>query len=190
MDKQKQIEEIQKLLEYCCNEYDEKGRHIRNKCNSWDCEYYDETNGVCASYGLKEAKALYDASYRKIPENAVVLTREEYNELEDLRLNHAKDLIDANELYEERIADTKLEYDNHIKNLEKIIDRQSTDLNSQANRLLDLKSELENSRKETAEKIFKALFESIRYCDDAGFELLEPEKVIELAKQFGVKIKE
>lgn len=72
------IEEIQKILEYCCNEYDEKGRHIRNKCNSLDCEYYDETNGVCCSFGLKEARALYEAGYRKIPENAVVMTREEY----------------------------------------------------------------------------------------------------------------
>jgi dephospho-CoA kinase len=74
----KQIEEIQKILECCCNEYDEKGRHIRNKCNSYDCEYYDERNGVCASYSLKEARALYNAGYRKIPEGAVVLTKEEY----------------------------------------------------------------------------------------------------------------
>lgn len=81
MDKQKQIEEIQKILEYCCNDYDEKGRHIRNKCNSWDCEYYDETNGVCASYSLKEAIELYNAGYRKITENAVVLTEGEYSDL-------------------------------------------------------------------------------------------------------------
>lgn len=72
-ESQKQIEEIQKILEYCCNEYDEKGRRIRNKCNSCDCEYYDETNGICASYSLKEARALYNAGYRKIPENAVVV---------------------------------------------------------------------------------------------------------------------
>jgi hypothetical protein len=42
--------------------------------------------------------------------------------------------------------------------------------------------------KEMATKIFKTLFESIKYCDDAGFELLYPEQVIELAKQCGVEV--
>ena len=86
------------------------------------------------------AEQLYNAGYRKIPENAVVLNVSEYVRLKSI-----------------------------VENIDRVIKQKC---------------------KETAEKIFKSLFESIRYCDDAGFELLEPEKVIELAKQFGVKIKE
>ena len=62
----KQIEEMAKIMEECCNVYDEKGNHIRNKCNSYDCEYYCDTNYVCCSFGMKEATALYNAGYRKV----------------------------------------------------------------------------------------------------------------------------
>lgn len=75
-DKEKQIEEIQKIMEYCCNVYDDKGRHIRNKCNTFDCEYYCDTNDVCCSFSKKEATALYNAGYRKLPKDSVVVSKE------------------------------------------------------------------------------------------------------------------
>ena len=62
------------------------------------------------------------------PKDNVVLTREEYAELINLQRTHAEDLTNAIQSYEESKADLKLEYDNHIKNLEKIIDRQSNEL--------------------------------------------------------------
>ena len=65
MNEEKQIKEMAKILNYCCNEYDENGRHIRNKCNSYDCEYWSEDNFCCCSNGQKEAEALYNAGYRK-----------------------------------------------------------------------------------------------------------------------------
>lgn len=69
MDKQKQIEGMAKVLEFCCN-----GENIEN-CNS------DRSCDSC------RAKYLYNAGYRKIPENAVVLTREEFDKnLEPFRL--------------------------------------------------------------------------------------------------------
>lgn len=76
---------------------------------------------------------------------------------------------------------------------EKIIPKDSVVMTK--NQIISLEHEwykigYEQGSKETAEKIFKTLFESIRYCDDAGFELLYPEQVIELAQQFGVEIKE
>ena len=78
----KEILEIQKILEYCCNVYDEKGRHVRNKCNCYDCKYYDDTNGVCCSFSEKEAIAIYDAGYRKqLPEKAITLTEQEREQL-------------------------------------------------------------------------------------------------------------
>ena len=64
MDKQKQIEEMAKIIRVNCGE-----------CNT--CKYLDELH--CAD--LLSAEELYNAGYRKIPENAVVLTREEYEKL-------------------------------------------------------------------------------------------------------------
>ena len=59
MDKQ-MIEEMAKTLEFCCND-----ENIEN-CNSdMSCDY-------C------RAKHLYNVGYRKIHENAVVLTRKEF----------------------------------------------------------------------------------------------------------------
>lgn len=71
MDKQT-IEEMAKVLEFCCN-----GENIEN-CNS------DRSCDSC------RAKYLYDAGYRKIPEDAVVLTREEYEKLQALKFDYVK----------------------------------------------------------------------------------------------------
>ena len=78
MNKKKQIAEMQKIMENCCNVYNDKGTLISNKCNSFDCVYYDDTNDVCCSFNKKQAIALYEAGYRKIPEGAVLLTGEEF----------------------------------------------------------------------------------------------------------------
>lgn len=72
MDKQKQIEEMAKVLEFCCN-----GENIEN-CNS------DRSCDSC------RAKYLYDAGYRKIPENAVVLTDEEYERWQGQTISFGK----------------------------------------------------------------------------------------------------
>lgn len=75
MDKQKQIEEMAKIL-------------LETSCKGSECEN-------CAFVkSVKEAretcvclKALYNAGYCKIPENAVVLTREEYLENGDMYID-------------------------------------------------------------------------------------------------------
>ena len=63
MEREKQIEEIAKVLNECCNEYDKNGNHLKNKCAN--CEYWCDTNYMCVSYNIKEATALYNAGYRK-----------------------------------------------------------------------------------------------------------------------------
>jgi len=63
MSKEKQIVEIARVLNECCNEYDEIGRRLRNKCFS--CEHWSDTNHCCCSYGIKEATTLYEEGYRK-----------------------------------------------------------------------------------------------------------------------------
>lgn len=66
MDKQKQIEEMAKVLE---------SKHL-SMC-TWD-SYNDDFNDNYPNECKKVATALYNERYRKIPEGAVVLTREEY----------------------------------------------------------------------------------------------------------------
>lgn len=61
--KQKIIEEMAKVLEGDCGE-------------CYTCKYF-EHKGTNCTY-LLGAEYLYNAGYRKIPENAVVLTREEF----------------------------------------------------------------------------------------------------------------
>lgn len=79
MDKKKQIEEMLKLM---CEEYG-------NMCG--ECE-----SGITCANEL-HAKRLYKAGYRKIPEGAVVLTREEYEEREKKIREQAQ--IESVEIY-------------------------------------------------------------------------------------------
>jgi hypothetical protein len=70
MDKQKQIEEMAKVLikASCYGKHCKKCAFVRSVEKATKC-------CVCL-------KHLYNAGYRKIPENAVVLTREEYEKLD------------------------------------------------------------------------------------------------------------
>lgn len=54
-----------------------------------ECSKCDFKQGMCNAY--RHAEALYDAGYRKIPENAVVLTNEEYI---DLSRNYVREQIE------------------------------------------------------------------------------------------------
>lgn len=65
MDKQKQIEEMAKT--YCQN-----GFKCGDNCQTNGCRVYE----VCTE--------LYNAGYRKISENVVVISRAEYNDLKGL----------------------------------------------------------------------------------------------------------
>ena len=71
MSREKQIEEMAKVMNECCNRYDDQGNHIGNKC--YECEEWSDDNHCCCSYNTKEAEALYNAGYRKQSENTVVL---------------------------------------------------------------------------------------------------------------------
>lgn len=120
MTDKEQIADIQKIIEYCCNEYDEKGRHVRNLCNPYDCEYYDETNGVCCSFSLKEAIALYKQGYRKISEGSVVLSKEEHKQLyNDERASYyrAENLAIENDLLNRKLIDARKETAEKFVNL-------------------------------------------------------------------------
>ena len=111
-----------------------------------ECAKCDFKNGQCNSY--RHAEALYNAGYRKIPKDSVVLSREE----------------------QERI------------------------LTATEKRIKELKRQILQARKETAEKILNELldfvngwFEGVEN-NDFCVELNRISK--DLAKQYGVEIKE
>lgn len=79
---EKQIEEMAKVMNECCNRYDEQGNHLGNKC--FDCECWCDTNHICCSYNSKEAMALYNAGYRKAEDVA----REIFTEIEKIVENN------------------------------------------------------------------------------------------------------
>lgn len=77
MTEKEMIEEMANLLTGCCKRLDEKGQPIGFKCLH-GCEYFDKETSICSSFNQKEAKTLYNAGYRKVPEGAVVLTKKEH----------------------------------------------------------------------------------------------------------------
>ena len=90
MDKQKQVEEMAKVVQ-------------RDMCGDIPCEecnYHGKMKILpryCGTYLI--AEMIYNAGYRKIPENAVVLTREEY-EIIDHNIKHLETV--CNNLEKER----------------------------------------------------------------------------------------
>ena len=111
-----------------------------------ECAKCDFKNGQCNAY--RHAEALYNAGYRKIPKDSVVLSREE----------------------QERI------------------------LTATEKRIKELKRQILQARKETAEKIFTELLKEKQLidfgCGDGTYEYIDAEDLKDLAKQFGVEIKE
>ena len=98
MDKQKQIEEIEEIEEMAkalC-------KNTSNKGDCEECGFRDGkevfVNRIC--YKFDDAINLYNLGYRKIPEGAVVLTREEYDELQKgVKTYNYTAMFDAQNVY-------------------------------------------------------------------------------------------
>lgn len=126
MDKQKQIEEMAKV---CCGKYNNGGCEIDGWVCTCKCKYY------------KMAETLYN---KILPENAVVLTREEYEKLK---------------LFEERVRSgvcfTQKEWFDYCQK----------DSNERTSLLIKAKKD---TRKETVEKYSEMLKELVaeRNCNE------------------------
>lgn len=83
MDKQKQIEEMARIIAFdlCPN------RNVHAKWGEEAQCYSDNNFAECAQIKNVVDK-LYNANYRKIPEGAVVLTREEYSDYLEMQNNY------------------------------------------------------------------------------------------------------
>lgn len=53
---------VKHALMHCCDEYDENGRHLGNKCGR--CEYWSHENHCCCSFGEKETDAVLEVLYQ------------------------------------------------------------------------------------------------------------------------------
>ena len=130
MDKQKQIDEMAKIM---C------GGCIENELMT--CSFTHEE--IPCDFAKNFAEALYNAGYRKIPENAVVLTRGDYEKLLDVRADVI--LKDIDKVFKEEFEDTKRSMEKKIKPIYKAIETRT--------------------RKETAEKFAERLkYEVLNFC--------------------------
>ena len=134
MDK-KMIKEMAKVMDIDCGE-------------CYTCEYYESKGINCTC--LLQARELYNAGYRKIPENAVVLTREE----------HQKYL--AFKIIEPQVRgclDRERELEKQVRELDKELNLAKSVLSYDDE--MPLAKWEQTIRKETAEKFAERLIEKI-----------------------------
>lgn len=144
MTKQEQIEEMKTLLLETYVEWLDKPAEDK-KPNLYDMD----------------ANKLYNAGYRKIPENAVVLTKEEYDKLG---------------LFEESVQEYKSDNGQLVLVKErKTLQKYSTDI-------------ADFIRKETAKEIFNELIDSSNKI--TFFDCRMALGLDKLAKQYGVEVEE
>lgn len=165
-DDEKKIEEMAKIinnpmLNYC--------REL-NKCKEI-CQYSGKS---CRQYTCRDyayAETLHKAGYQKLPEDSIVLTREEYEKLK----NESIDKLFADEAFFKEEFKANEEY-----------------LQKRANRDY-IKFVKKQERKETAEKFVNLPDSDILVVDTKEYgeiEVVSVERLQELAKELGVEIKE
>ena len=132
--------------------------------------------GTLSNCGTKRcsrcfSKYLYEQGYRKLPEDSVVLSREEYEKLQETIRDLKYDKFDLkNEISEK---------DNKIALLEETIDC--------------IKFNVGFTRKETAEKILDLLVPDCKACDEnwhSGCLCLRATLAEKIAKQFGLEVQD
>lgn len=141
MTKQEQMEEIQKIID-----------------DSWEFSSISaELGSGDGDINVEEAaKALYDAGYRKVDKDSVVLSREEYEMLKSLYDTQKGAIMTSS------IGDLPLTVEGLRKAVDEItrlnrVETELQELNAKYyNEAKDLRRELKQTRKETAEKIISA----------------------------------
>ena len=196
MNKQEQIEEIKrdikKALEFDCS---------KGKCKT--CKHKNEDN--CEIPLITDY--LIEQGYRKLPEDSVVLSREEYEMLKSLYDTQKGAIMTSS------IGDLPLTVEGLRKAVDEItrLNRVETELQKLTakyyNEAKDLRRELKQTRKETAKEIFQKVVNICRkeedFQDGTINTQLEPlyfgimngcafirGEVKELAEQYGVEVEE
>lgn len=152
MNKEKQIEAMAKVLKnndisMCCFGGCNECSYIKERDNNWFCQ------------PLKLAEALYNAGYRKINENEIVISKEEYERLKtlihDLREENKElkqDLKKSIDMQKEMLDGFKLS----TKEVEENLAREIPNLLKQfAERLKKKIVSMKWAREDTNEKLIK-----------------------------------
>lgn len=125
-----------------------------------ECAKCDFKHGMCDAY--RHVEALYNAVYGKLPEDSVVLSREELSK---------RDYGFRQIGYDECLRDNPKK-DKYIKKLKHKIDL--------------LNAKLDQASKETAQEIMKMLKDGVRYGWTGSLDVTYKE----IAERYGVEIKE
>ena len=170
-----------------------------------ECANCDFKQGQCNAY--RHAEKLYNAGYRKVDKDSVVLTRVDYEMLKSLYDTQKGAIMTSS------IGDLPLTVEGLRKAVDEItrlnrVETELQELNAKYyNEAKDLRRELKQARKETAKEIFQKVVNICRkeedFQDGTVNTQLEPlyfgimngcafirGEVKELAKQYGVEVEE
>lgn len=170
-----------------------------------ECAKCDFKQGQCNAY--RHAEKLYDAGYRKVDKDSVVLTRVDYEMLKSLYDTQKGAIMTSS------IGDLPLTIGGLRKAVDEItrlnrVETELQELNAKYyNEAKDLRRELKQTRKETAKEIFQKVVNICRkeedFQDGTVNTQLEPlyfgimngcafirGEVKELAEQYGVEVEE
>ena len=176
MNDKKQIKEMAKDIVH---------QKMFGPCIFESCPFRRDDEILCNN--CKVAQYLHNKHYCKIPENAVVLTMEAYQDL-----NEYKNIAEQRKF--------NLDYANVELRRLSVELNSAEESNAEANRFLDkyrkeleiIKQELVQSRKETAKEIFDKIiwFAVKRIGETSGdsYYQISFDRLNELAKQFGVEV--
>lgn len=170
MTKQEQIEEMRKEIE--------------NGFQKADCRkaYTNEPYPYFETQKTAIAEALYDAGYRKIDKDSVVLSREEYEMLKSLYDTQKGAIMTSS------IGDLPLTVEGLRKAVDEItrlnrVETELQELNAKYyNEAKDLRRELKQTRKDTAKAILNVLYFNLQNGVMG--------RIQEIAKNYGVEVEE
>ena len=154
----------------------------------YKCLTREQLENTIKRGGYYDAVKLVKLGYRKLPEDSVVLSREEYEKLKSLYDTQKGAIMTSS------IGDLPLTVEGLRKAVDEItrLNRVETELQEfnikYYNEAKDLRRELKQARNETAEKILQPLYNACK--EDTYGQVVVDFAILEnLAKQFGVEIK-
>ena len=174
MTKQEQIDEMAKER----NEIKDIMK-LLDKCVSLNPMYKSEV-----------ASVLYGNNYRKLPEDSVVLSREEYEMLKSLYDTQKGAIMTSS------IGDLPLTVEGLRKAVDEItrlnrVETELQELNAKYyNEAKDLRRELKQTRKETAKEIFQKIVNICRKEEDFHLQNGVMGRIQEIAKNYGVEVEQ
>ena len=174
-DKEKQIEEKLEMARIIAFDLCPSGKQHNGLYREPLC-YSNDNFGDCSKI-KNVVDNLYNAGYRKIPEDSVVLSREEYEK----KKKHLQNVLELSSFQLENVVKENEKLKEQLKDKKLLTEENYNKLCHLA--YFGYDDAYEKGSKKTAEKFLQLAYDR---CLEKSF----IKKVEELAKQFGVEIKE